>query len=89
MHSNFGFGIGTGFKEEALLINETNDTIVEPGMTFHVRVSFTEVSDKPERSVVALGETVVVDQEPRILTAKLQRKWNEVSYQLEDKEEAK
>jgi nucleosome binding factor SPN SPT16 subunit len=38
--SNFGFGIGFLFKEDALAINGTNHTIVEQGMTFHVRIAF-------------------------------------------------
>jgi hypothetical protein len=39
MGSNFGFGIGFLFKEDALTINGTNHSVVEEGMTFHVRIA--------------------------------------------------
>mmetsp|Transcript_39635 Transcript_39635/g.38174 ORF Transcript_39635/g.38174 Transcript_39635/m.38174 type:complete len:268 (+) Transcript_39635:930-1733(+) len=92
IHTNFGFGIGSAFKEEILFINEGNDIVVEAGMAFHVRVTLSEIEKKPERSMVAIGETVVVEADTtRVLTSKIQRKYGEISYQLansdEDKEE--
>ena len=59
VHNNFGFGIGFNFKEDRLLINATNETVVEEGMTFHVRIAVTGVHKEPARSVVALGDTIV------------------------------
>jgi hypothetical protein len=41
--ANFGFGIGFMFKEEALQITASNQTIIENGMTFHVRIAITNV----------------------------------------------
>lgn len=39
LHSNFGFGIGFGIKEDKLVINESNETLVQPNMCFHVRIT--------------------------------------------------
>jgi len=40
--SNFGFGIGSGYKEDMLAINGSNKNKIEPGMVFHLRVTFKE-----------------------------------------------
>ena len=70
VHSNFGFGIGFNFKEEILMINASNDTVIEEGMSFHVRIAITGVHKEPARSVVAIGDTVVVHGEGnQVLTA--------------------
>ena len=42
--ASFGFGIGFNYKERSLLINAVNETIVQPGMTFHVRMSLSGIS---------------------------------------------
>lgn len=63
IHNNFGFGIGAAFKEESLLINETNEMLVKPRMVFHVRITFNEVVNKPSKAPIAIGETVLVDKE--------------------------
>jgi len=62
-HSNFGFGIGFQFKEDALLINESNETLVKPGMTFHCRVALSSVHKDAARSVVAIGDTYTVTEQ--------------------------
>lgn len=70
--NNFGFGIGFLFKEgDALNINGTNSVIVQPNMTFHVRIAFTNVHKEASRSIVAIGDTVVVTSEGKsnVLTA--------------------
>lgn len=92
--ANFGFGIGFSFKEDALQITATNQTIIEKGMTFHVRIALQNVHKEPSRSVVAIGDTCVVGEDSaKLLTGGIQRKYNEISYSLEDsdaeKEEAK
>ena len=39
VHSNFGFGIGSSYKEELLTIRSSNNkTKVEGGMVFHVKL---------------------------------------------------
>ena len=87
VHTNFGFGIGFNFKEDRLLINATNETIIEPGMTFHVRIAITGVHKEPARSVVALGDTIVVGKDGnQVLTAGIQKKHAEISYSLEESE---
>lgn len=85
LHTNFGFGIGYRVKEDLLVINETNQTIVKPNMVFHVRITMKEVNKKPQRSVIALGDTVLITEEGEavILTKSIQRKYSEISYSLE------
>jgi hypothetical protein len=72
-----------------LAINETNETIVQPHMTFHVRLTLTDINPKPSRSVIAIGETILIkaDAPPQILTSGIQRAYKEISYQLADDEE--
>ena len=60
MGSNFGFGIGFQFKEDYLTINEANQLLLEDGMTLHVRVALTNVHKDSAKSVVAIGDTVIV-----------------------------
>lgn len=43
VHHNFGFGIGCQFKEDLLSISASNTLKVEPGMVFHVRITFRDV----------------------------------------------
>jgi hypothetical protein len=54
-------------------------------MCFHLRVVLTEVNKKPSRSIVALGDTVLISGEgqPTFLTGTIQRKYNEISYSLD------
>lgn len=58
--ANFGFGIGFNFKEDLLTINQSNQTSIKEGMTFHVRIALSNVHKDPARSVVAIGDTMVV-----------------------------
>ena len=60
-HTNFGFGIGFNYKEDPLMITESNTTLVKPGMTFHVRIALSGVHKEPARSVIAIGDTVVIN----------------------------
>jgi nucleosome binding factor SPN SPT16 subunit len=84
VHSNFGFGIGFNYKEDALTINAANQTVIKPGMTFHVRITLTNVHKDPSRSVIAIGDTVMVDEAgtPVLVTAGIQKKYSEISYSL-------
>ena len=85
--SNFGFGIGFSFKEDSLAITAENQTGVEVGMTFHIRVALTNVHKEPSRSVVAIGDTVLVGADKNdIITGGVQRQYKEISYSLEDSE---
>lgn len=89
--SNFGFGIGYMFKEDALTINASNQTVIQPGMTFHVRIALSNVHKEASRSVVAIGDTVVITAQGQalILTSSIQKKYNEISYSLEDSDDEK
>jgi hypothetical protein len=46
-----------------LIINENNDTLVKHGMVFHVRITLSEVTKKPSSSIIAIGDTVLLDNE--------------------------
>lgn len=54
-------------------------------MSFHIRVTFTDVDPKSSKSIIAIGETLLIDAEgkPNILTIKIQRKYTEISYSLD------
>ena len=89
IHSNFGFGIGFNYKEDALTINSSNQTVIKAGMSFHVRVTLTNVHKDPSRSVIAIGDTLLIDEagSPKVVTAGIQKKYSEISYSLQDEEE--
>ena len=85
-HQNFGFGIGFNYKEDNL-INASNEVEIKEGMTFHVRVALTGVHKEPARSVIAIGDTVLIKSPQNIvLTSKVQKQYSEISYSLEDSE---
>jgi hypothetical protein len=54
-------------------------------MVFHTRITLTEVHKKPSRSIIAIGDTTLIDAEgkPVILTQTIQRKYTEISYSLD------
>jgi hypothetical protein len=58
-------------------------------MTFHVRLTLTDINPHPSRSVIAIGETILIKpaDTPQILTSGIQRAYKEISYQLADDEE--
>ena len=67
MHTNFGFSIGFSFREDAGVINMGNQTLVEPGMCFHARITLTGVDSEAARNFIAIGDTVLVDQNGKIV----------------------
>ena len=90
LHTNFGFGIGFNHKEDLLSINATNETKVEPGMLFHVRITLCDVKDgKSESRMIAVGDTVWFksDEDKAILTENIPRRYQQISYTLDDDEE--
>ena len=60
VQNNFGFGIGFNYKERALSINANNETIIEPGMSFHARISLSGISKEEARNSLAIGDTIKV-----------------------------
>ncbi len=59
-------------------------------MTFHVRITLTDINPKPSRSIIAVGETILIKENgeaPQILTSGIQRAYKEISYQLDDEEQ--
>lgn len=90
LHKNFGFGIGFNHKEDLLAISPTNETKVEPGMLFHVRITITDVKDgKSDSRMIAVGDTVWFksDEETINLTENIARRYQQISYTLDDDEE--
>lgn len=76
MHSNFGFGIGTKYREDLLQISEHNQTKVEANMVFHVRITLQGVSSDVTRSVIAIGDTVLIKSDSNeLLTKSVQRNY--------------
>ena len=56
-------------------------------MCFHVRVAITGVHKEPARSVVAIGDTIIVHLDGnQVLTKGIQKKYAEISYSLEESE---
>jgi Xaa-Pro aminopeptidase len=68
------------------VIAENNNTVIKEGMTFHVRIALSGVHKELARSVVAIGDTVVIVStgEAQVVTFKVQKKYTEISYSLED-----
>ena len=92
VHTNFGFGIGSKYKEEELSISSANiKTKVEPGMVFHVRITFRDVEPKKSKGPIAIGDTVLVDKDGQamFLTGGIPRKYAQISYTLDDPEDEK
>lgn len=88
IHTNFGFGIGCKYKEDELSINAENSNKIEPGMVFHVRITFRDVQKPASKGVIAIGDTVLVGQdENEILTNAVPRKYAQISYTLDDDDE--
>mmetsp|Transcript_32499 Transcript_32499/g.40270 ORF Transcript_32499/g.40270 Transcript_32499/m.40270 type:complete len:152 (+) Transcript_32499:885-1340(+) len=84
---SFGFGIGFNYKERSLAISATNETVIEPGMTFHVRISLAGISKEEVRNQIAIGDTIAIvaqDTPNKVLTAKIQKAYTEISYSLEE-----
>ena len=88
---SFGFGIGFNYRERQHTIKADNMTIVEPGMTFHVRITLSGISQEPARAIVAIGDTVLISEPGtpnRQLTSGIQKTYAEISYSLEESEPA-
>lgn len=60
-------------------------------MSFHVRITLTNVHKEASRSVIALGDTIFVDGtgQPQVVTAQIPKKYSVISYSLQDEEEQK
>ena len=70
------------------MINEANKTVIQEGMTFHIRITLSGVHPEAARSVVAIGDTIIVrDSGNTNLTMGIPRKYSEISYSLEESEE--
>lgn len=53
------------------MINESNETLVRPLMSFHVRLTLSDIHAKASRGVIAIGETVLIkeDGSAQVLTS--------------------
>ena len=67
-----------------MIINESNETLIQPKMSFHVRITLSDVHPKASRGPIAVGETVITrDEGTQVLTSGILRKYAEISYSLE------
>lgn len=59
-------------------------------MAFHVRLSFKDIEKPTSKSVILLADTILVmkDEDNQILTAQVPRKYEHISYTLDEEEEA-
>ena len=89
VHTNFGFGIGSKYKEDELSISQANSsTLVENGMVFHLRITFRDVENPKSKGPIALGDTVIVSEGgTELITGQIARKWSNVSYTLDEEDE--
>lgn len=89
--SNFGFGIGSGYKEDMLAINGSNKNKIEAGMVFHLRVTFKECQQGPlKNTTAAIGDTILIradDGGLESLTSRVPSKFGDITYTLDDDEE--
>jgi len=83
--TNLGFGIGLEFREHNLGINVKNEKLIEAGMVFNITISFNGLKAKNGKDyAIMLADTVIVKPTgPEVLTAKIPRKYEEISYALE------
>ena len=60
-------------------------------MSFHVRITLTNVHKEASRSIIAIGDTIFIDQagKSQLVTASIPKKYSVISYSLEDEEEVK
>jgi hypothetical protein len=58
-------------------------------MVFHIRITLTGVHKEPDRSIIAIGDTLQIEKDGsfNLLTSKIQKKYNDISYSLEDSED--
>jgi hypothetical protein len=57
-------------------------------MTLHVRIAFSGVTKDPKRSIIAIGDTVVISADgPQVITKDIRKKYGDISYNLEDSEQ--
>jgi nucleosome binding factor SPN SPT16 subunit len=88
--ATIGHGIGNKYREDGLAINGENETKVEAGMMFFLKIGMTGVDAKANRATIGIGDTVMVTSEgAELLTGRVHRKYSDVSYSLGDEEEQK
>ncbi len=88
---SFGYGIGMTVKEELIAIKSDNTKEVKAGMCFNVRVSLTgfNADGIMAKNCLLISDTLLVLAEgAEVLTRGITRAYGDISYFLEDEEEA-
>ena len=81
----FGSGIGLQKKESGLELSDENETVIEEGMVFGIRISLTGFNDKAEKATMMIGDTVIVNKnENVVVTEGISKKYQDISYVLDD-----
>ncbi len=88
---SFGYGIGMTVKEELIALKSENTKEVKAGMCFNVRVSLTGFNGDNimAKNCLLISDTLLVLAEgAEVLTRGITRAYGDISYFLEDEEEA-
>lgn len=58
-------------------------------MVFHVRITLNNVHKEPARAIIGIGDTITIDADgsAKVLTSRIQKRYNDISYSLDDEEE--
>ncbi len=86
-----GFGMGLEFREGHLIINARNERVLKENMVFNVCVGFQDLFDEErnQKYAIMIADTVVVrKEEGECLTQLISRKFQDVSYQIDEEEPA-
>lgn len=84
---NFGAGIGCHLKEKSLEINAENETLIEGGMVFELRVGLTGMKNSKMNYSLLISDVVLVsgDNKSReILTGAISKAYKDISYSMDE-----
>jgi hypothetical protein len=58
-------------------------------MVFHARITLANVHKEPARAIIGIGDTIVIEKDgtPKFMTSNIQKRYNDISYSLDDDEE--
>lgn len=83
--------MGLEFREGHLIINARNEHTLKENMVFNVSVGFQDLFDeeKQQKYAIMIADTVIVrKEETECLTQNISRKFQDVSYQIDEEEPA-
>jgi len=67
------------------MINGKNEKVIQPGMVFNVMVAVTGLQSLKNKSyAIHISDIVVIQEDSTEIATKISRKYDEVSYSLEE-----